>query len=173
MDERIWNDQPISLGETITLPGVTITRKRIEYTTLISGNFNAALKKHAPGVKAVGLGEDIVTSDHAIRLGRDIVVLSTKMPPDIAPGWYEGGYAVSRADEKYAVLEIFGDGAEDLIAQGAGIKFKHPSLSAAIQFSGLTCLLVRQNKAWLLFVERPLLTYVSEFFRGSATLDLE
>nr|MDJ0614326.1 hypothetical protein [Rhizobiaceae bacterium] len=158
------------LGGSLALKGATVTRKRIEHSILISGDVNSALAKIDPRIEAVGLGGEVGSGDHAIRIGRDTALLNSSKPINIAVGWYETGFAISQADGKYAVLEISGEGAEDMLSQGASIVFKHSSPSAMIQFAGLPCLLVRQNEAWLLFVERPMLTYMTTFLSGTSAL---
>lgn len=173
MDERIWKDVPLNHGETLSLDGVTITRKRLGHTVLISGNISAALARIAPDAAAVGLGEDVGTGDQAIRLGRDSILLNTKNLIDADSGWHSDGYAISQADGKYALLEIAGEHSEDLLAQGASIAFKHPSPSALIEFAGLACILVKQGTSWLLYVERPMLTYITGFLAGAPNLGKE
>lgn len=163
MDERDWNDRSLQLGESIALEQVKITRIGTGQLLLISGKFEAALAALAPTAKIVGLGEEIGIYDHALRIGRDTILLNTENTIDAEDGWHEDGYAVSHADGKYALLEIFGEGAELLLAQCASIRFKDPSPSAAIQFAGQSCLLVRQSENWLLFVERPMLAFVCGF----------
>ena len=167
MDERDWNDKPLNHGESIYLQDVKLTRRSMGHVLLISGEFSAGLAAFAPTANVAGLGEDIGSGDYAIRIGRDSILLNTTNATRVIAGWHEGGYAVSHATGKYALIEISGQGSEMLLAQGASIRFKSPSPSAAIQFAGQNCLLVRDSENWLLFVERPMLTFICGFLASS------
>ena len=170
MDERVWTDQPLTADESITIGEVNITLRRPGHLTLLSGSVQQGLTSLRPDVKIVGLCGLIGEGDHAIRIARDRVLLETRELPEAGPGWYEEGYAISRADGIYAIFEFEGDGCSDILAQGTLVDLQSESASAAIEFAGLVCLLVRTESSYLLYTDVSNQIYLASFLRGCQSL---
>lgn len=171
MDERVWTDTPIALGETIMLDQLSITRKRVNHAIIISGNLDLAMKRLAPSVKIQGLGQDVGAGDFGVRMSHDSAILMPNSPLDVKAGWYEEGFAITHAYGKYAMIELKGSNAEGFLAQGTSVNFKEESPSAALKFLGETCILVKQDASWLLFMETPMLSYFTNFARGAKHIE--
>ncbi|MEM7290905.1 MAG: hypothetical protein AAF412_11155 [Pseudomonadota bacterium] len=166
MNERDWNDRPLALEEAIELKGVKIRRTNPGHMMLLSGKLSAGLAGLSLTSEPVGFGGEVGKTKKVIRIGIDSALCVTGKPAKLQPGWYKPGFAVSLADGKYAALKISGKNAGAVLAQGTGHNLEQSSRSAAVEFAGCVVLMVKTGSAWLLFVETPMLTYVTNWFRG-------
>lgn len=166
MDERDWTDRPLAEGgPALTGDGIVIRRTAPGAMALISGDLDAALAALAPGAAMVGIGGASDMRPVALRIARDRALLLTDTATSVA-GWCDPGYAVSPADGLYACLAITGPGARDLIAEGTSVDPGGASPSAAVLFAGCPCLLSGTEGGWRLWVETPMLTYMTGWLAG-------
>jgi hypothetical protein len=165
MDERVWTDAPLAEGAVMTGDGVAIRRVAPGAMALISGDLDAAGAALAPGAAMVGLGARSDMRPVALRIARDRALLLTDAPVT-AGGWFDPGFAVSPAEGLYACLSITGPGARALIAEGTSVDPDGASPSAAVLFADCPCLLSGTADGWLLWVEAPMLTYLTGWLAG-------
>lgn len=167
MDERVWTDHPLAIGGEITGDGVTIRRDPVGALTLISGDLAEGLGHLAPGAALVGLGNVSAATDIALRIARDRALLVTEAPVVSEIGQWKHGCAVNRADGLYACLSITGPRAIDIVTQGTSVDVNTASPSAAVSFAGCTALLTGHEAGWRIWVEAPMLTYLSGWLKGA------
>lgn len=171
MDERNWTDRPLELGEELRVGAVRVVHKPLGFAALLSGNLDAAVKGLAPAAPMVGLNGEIGDQDFVLRIGRDRALLVSNDQIVEETGWNRGGYAFSTADACYCLIEISGNGVDQLLAQGTACDPGQASPSAAIMFAGVNGLLARKKESRYLLVDRAHLTYVTSWLRGAASLD--
>lgn len=167
MDERNWTDRPLGLGEALELEACRVERHAVPFLSLVSGDLDAALAAIAPGARLIGLGERPGDDTFGIRIARDHAALVTTGAPEIGDGWHDGGFALSRADDRFALLSLTGTGAATRLATGLASPLPERSPSAAIRFAGRTVMLTGCDGGFGLWVELGELTYVTGFLRGS------
>lgn len=167
MDERAWTDLPLAVGQSLRLDGVTVTHRELPTAHLVSGALDIALNALAPGAPCLGLAEDGRDApDYAVRISRDSVLIVTKQALTRRIGWQSDGFGISEASDVYAVFDVAGPDAQQVLAQGGISVPLEPSPSAAIQFAGLTVLLIRRGGVFQMFVPAAHVTYVSGFLQG-------
>lgn len=167
MDERVWTDRPLGIGERIEGADLVVTRDEPGHLTLISGDVGAAVADLALGAPLLGLGQ---IADHrpiAIRIARDQALLVTDRP--VARfGAYDQDIAISPADGLYACLTVTGPRASDLLAEATAVNVAAGSPSAAIKAMGCTVLLtIIPTGGWQIWVESPMLTYVTSWIKAA------
>jgi hypothetical protein len=168
MDERTWTDRPLAEGASLDLCTTRVTREEVAFVSLVSGDLDAALSALCPAAPMLGLGEGTQAGDYAIRIARDHAALVTRAAPDLRPGWHDAGFALSRADDRFACLALRGAGAREVLARGLASPLPHASPSAALRFAGRTALLTGAEDGLRLWVERGDLTFVTSFLRAMA-----
>lgn len=168
MREMDWPAPAALPGATIEKDGATITMRAPAGASLVSGDLLAAIAVLAPGACRVGLGGQTGESAHALTIARDRALLVTEKPIDTAPGWHEGGFALTPADDAWCVFEIVGPAAADIVAEGTSADLAAGSPSAAVLFAGRPCLLARTGEAFRLHVEAPFREYMYEWLSGAA-----
>lgn len=173
MDERVWTDSALQPGEPISLGSVTIRAMgppKAAY--LISGNLEAALAQVSPTAPMLGLLEDRDGSKScALRVSRDSALLLSDGVCEVTSAWHEtdgGAFAISDASDVYAGFSISGEGADSILAQGGIGDVNARSASAAVQFGGVTTLLLRDGSDYCLWVPSALAIYMTSFFKGMA-----
>jgi len=128
---------------------------------LVSGDLNAASAALGASAPSLGLWQVAETPPALVRIARDRALLVSERPLAVEDGWHEQGFALSSADDAWAVLEIQGEALPDLMAEGAAGNLAGKSPSAATLFAGVPCLLYRAAPSTArLHVEAPLLPYV-------------
>lgn len=165
MDERIWTDRALAMGEGIDVPGARITRETTGAQSLISGNLDAAIAALAPRAAMLGYAETPAGPDAAIRIARDRALLVTEAPVTRAAGWQEEGFALSHAAEMYACLSLRGPGAGEVLAQALASPAPIGSASAMVHAMGLRALVTGLSDGLALWVEQAHLPFVTSFFR--------
>lgn len=129
--------------------------------TLVSGDLTAASAALAPGAPTVGLWQAAETLPAFVRIARDRALLVSERPLAVEDGCRTEGFALSTADDVWAVLEIEGEALADLMAEGAAADFSRASPSAATLFAGAPALIYRTTPSTArLHVESPLLPSV-------------
>lgn len=166
MDERDWTDRPLPEGGTLDLPGCRIAREAVAHVSLVTGDLDAALAVLAPGAPMLGLAEGAAGADYAIRVARDHAVLVTAAPPGRPSGWQGEGFALSRADDRYARLSLTGPEAPHWLAHGLASPLPAASPSAAIRFAGRTVLLTGVPGGFALWADPADLTALTGVFRS-------
>ncbi|HEV7253647.1 MAG TPA: hypothetical protein VGN97_11210 [Mesorhizobium sp.] len=129
--------------------------------TLVSGDLNAASAALGASAPAIGLWQVAEALPAFVRIARDRALFVSERPLALEDGWRAKGFALSSADDAWAVLDVKGEGLADLMADGATANLSQGSPSASTLFAGVPCLLYRAapDKARL-HVEAPLLSYV-------------
>jgi hypothetical protein len=135
--------------------------------TLISGDLDAALSALAPGAPMLGLAEEAGDGPHALRIARSRALLVTPEPLDAEPGWRAEGFAASAADDAWVVIEIAGQAAAHVVAQGTAVDVAAGSPSAALWFAQRPCLLSRRDAGFRLHAEAPFREYLWEWLAGA------
>lgn len=166
MDERIWTDHPLTGQESLLLDGVTVTLGAPPQAAyLISGNIAAGVAALGPNAPVLGLiGDCGGLERYGLRIARHSVLFVSDSGAEIETGWDKGGFGVSDAHDVYARFEITGPRAEMILAEN-GVIAGTSSASAAIQFGGITVLLVQCGEGFHLWVPRGMMTYVTSVLR--------
>ena len=152
MDERDWTDEPLAVGDTIHCVEAEVTRLADLPMWLITGDLSGLSNGDGGAPAPAGLADPIDLGAFSIRIGRDRWLAGgEKIWADVDP--QSGDWAASRADGLYSILQIAGPHADQLIAHGSAADVTTPSPSVAVRFTGLTSLLVRNNKNFLLFIK--------------------
>ena len=99
---------------------------------------------------------------YALRISRDQALLVTQTPLVVADGWH-GGYALSRMDDAYAMLDLSGDDAAESVAEATASDLAAGSPSAAVMFAGLKALLAAREGGFRLHIEAAWREAVLEF----------
>lgn len=128
--------------------------------TLVSGDLAAAAAALAPGAPHLGLWQAAERLPAFVRIARDRALLLTDAPLGLDEGWRAEGFALSPADDAWAVLEIEGEAAADVIAEATATPFGSASPSASALFAGLPCLLTRAGEGARIHVETAFLPYL-------------
>ena len=128
---------------------------------LVSGNLEAALAVLAKGTPSLGLWEIAEAEVHALRIGRDRMLVTSEMPLPVETGWSTGGFAVSRADDAFATIEIQGSKLREVVAEMTFVDLDSGSPSAATLVCGQQALLHRTKADCArVHIEAPLATYL-------------
>lgn len=158
--ERFWSPAPDRDGR-ITRDGWSARMVSGLGQVLASGDLDAARAALAPDAVEAGLWSLCEADAVMARIARDKALFVTTRPLAIRPGWHDGGFAASPADDLYAVVELEGAGLEELVAEAVSADLRAPSPSAAVMFAGVPGILYRRRTevAWL-HVESPLAAYL-------------
>lgn len=167
---RFWTPAPDWRAASLEGEGWRARRIHGLGQTLVSGDLDAARAALAPGAGEVGLwgvaGEGAGDGAYAARIARDRALLVTPSPLAAAPGWRDG-FAVSPCDDLYAAVEISGPAMPQLVAEGTAADLEAGSRSAAVLFSGVSCLLYRAGpERARLHVESPFAAYIWTWLHG-------
>lgn len=131
------------------------------YRILVSGDLERALAALAPGMPSIGLWEIAGGNTHALRIGRDRMLITSAAPLDVALGWNEDGFAVSQADDAYAAIDIQGPKQRELVAEMTFVDLEGNSPSAATLICGQQALLHRTSADCArVHIEAPLASYL-------------
>lgn len=153
MREMDWPEPRPRTGPLIDEAGLQVGPGAPGGGVLISGDLDAALAVLAPGAPVLGLGAECPAPPFAVRIARDRALLVTDRPLDMLPGWNDAGFAATPADDQWSQVHVAGPDACEVIAEGTAADPDGGSPSAALRFAGLTCLLLRRDGGFLLFVE--------------------
>lgn len=150
LDRASWSARPVfGLGQT-----------------LVSGDLAAFRAALAPDAAEPGLWQ-VAAGDALVRIARDRALLVTAQPQAVEPGWAEGGWAVSPADDAWTVLDLSGESLGALCAQATAADLEAGSPSAALLFAGVACLLYRTAaETARLHVEAGFAPYVWRWLEG-------
>ncbi len=174
MDERVWTDECLAIGESITLGSVTITVIELpEVCHLITGNIEAAFANLAPQPPILGLLENKANAAFfGLRTGRDSVLLVSVSPnqdlPGFKPGWNDAGFGVSDASDNYTVFSVSGEGADFILSQCGIEDLDARSPSASILINDIAVLLIRDGEAFHFYVPSAYSVHMTSFFCGMA-----
>jgi len=147
MDERIWTDAPLTMGNPLTLGATSISMVQPPETAyLISGDLQAAQQLLHANAPMLGLLNDCLgMKSYVIRINRDSELLVSHNLLDLQSGWHTEGFGLSDATDLYAIFKISGREAELVLAQGGIGDVSSRSASAAVMFANVTTLLVRNK----------------------------
>ncbi|MEM7214489.1 MAG: hypothetical protein AAF423_03010 [Pseudomonadota bacterium] len=166
MDERVWNDEPLSENVPLRI-GSTLIRRAAppDFAYLITGDLEKNLHRLDKKTKLLGLGEDSGGAEtYSMRIGRDNALLVSGST--IGEDLQKAGFAASGASDVYVPVEIDGPEAVEILAQ-CGLAFPlAPSPSAAVLFGGLTALYVRNIDTHVIWVPAAYLTYMTSFLKN-------
>jgi hypothetical protein len=166
MREREWSAPRLRSGRLIERPGFAVDVVVGLGQTLLSGALEQALASLAPGARILGLGALATAAPYVLRISRDQALLVTETPLTAADGWH-GGYALTRMDAAYAVLDLSGGEAAGAIAEATASDLAASSPSSAVMFAGLRSLLVTRESGFRLHVEAAWREAVLEFLSRS------
>ena len=169
MREHDWSD----VGLDVTVPwqcgNTTVTCLDAVDALLVSGDMTR-FAEHQGQIRSVGLGQAAPDGPFLLRLARDRALWvepGNARPPD---GWHDG-FAISAAGDAYAIIQLLGDSARHLLAQGTSTNLHTPSPSAALLFAGEPAALCRRGDAWWLWVTRSHLPYHWQWLQGADSGD--
>ena len=138
-DNEKWDP---ALGQTRSkhsVAGFEMNLVRLKRQTLISGAYPNALKL-VDVDSAIGWPDKASGESYALRLRRDRILMVNG--PELVDGWHHGeGLAVSDMTDGYAVIEIKGDRAMEVLKRGTEIVLGEPSASVARGYGGYTTLI--------------------------------
>lgn len=166
MRETNWSPARPLDGVLVARPGFVARAVAGLGQTMISGDLAAALKTLARGAPLLGIMRAVPKGRHALRIARDRALLVTPAPLEAADGWREG-WCATRMDDAYAVIEVEGAGAGDVLMQATAADLAAVSPSAAVMFAGQRVLLVRTVGGFRLHVERPRLEALMTWLDGA------
>jgi hypothetical protein len=134
--------------------------------TLVSGRIAGAVETLTSGAPEAGLWGLVEANPYVVRIARDRMLIVSAEPHAVEPGWREG-WAVTPADDVYAVLEIGGAGLSALICEATSADLDSGSPSAVVMFAGIPCLIYRTGPTTArLHIERPHATYIWHWLEG-------
>lgn len=168
MREMHWPEaEPLS-GVLIDTDALHVSSAPMGGAALISGDLTAAVATLAPEAPMLGLGGECGAAPWGARIGRDRALLALPDTCTAQNGWHEGGFAITPADDLWAVVTITGRAADRIIAEGTSIDPDGGSRSAAVLFAGLNCLLLRVKDGYAICVQTPLVWYLCEWLKAVA-----
>lgn len=139
-DSQRW-DVPFAPNHGITMPDVTVQSVALERQILLSGP-NVLARCNLPLIEWPLVGDQ---DSYALSIRRDRLLLVNG--PDMTDGWdADQGQAVSDVSDGYAVFEISGDGAFDMLRRGTEISLEVPSRSVSRLLFGLGAFVYRFNE---------------------------
>lgn len=154
MDERHWSNTSPEPGQVAEYPGLTVTCAAPGGALMISGELDAAIAALAPRAPVLGCGAEAGQGPHAIRIARDRALLVTPAPLDVVPGW-QGGHAISLADDLYAVITLEGPRGEEIASACTATPLDGSSPSATTLFGGLGAHVTRSGDRLVIRVQSP------------------
>ncbi len=168
MDERIWTNKALALGEVITRGKATISRQFDPAAAyLISGDLGLALQNICPDAPMLGLLEDGKdAANYAIRIGRSSMLLVLDHAPGPVAGWQNAGYGVSDATDAYVAFDVAGQDAAQVLARGGVVLDAAQSLSASSSFAGIPALITRHHDNLRIWVPRAAQIHATTFFES-------
>ncbi|MEM6988680.1 MAG: hypothetical protein AAF499_19420 [Pseudomonadota bacterium] len=165
MREHNWAYTQPAVGATLAGEAVSVTVRAAPAITLVSGDITAfAARSQLP---VFGLAHTIDSDDYLLRVARDRA-LWVSTAGNSLEGWHDG-MALSPMRGGFAVLELKGEAALDLLAQGTSVDLRAPSPCAALLFAGHAATVARFPSSWWLLIEPALLSYFWQWFDGADT----
>jgi sarcosine oxidase gamma subunit len=157
-----WSPVPDWSTARIEQQGVSVKPLIGLNQTLISGRLDTALAGLTTPIRVSGAADPVDGDPYAVRLARDRMLLISSAAADLTPGWHDGGYAVSRMDDAYQVIQIEGFLLPEILSRGTSLDFSRGGSSVATRFAGVAVLLYRyQNSTRLrIHVEHGLAAYL-------------
>jgi hypothetical protein len=126
---------------------------------LVSGNLRAFVLSHGDGA-VLGPCQVCALSRYRLRLGPDRLLQIGDGEPRLAEGWFAEGFAVTDMSDGLIVVDVVGDSAPSIMAQGASFDFMsspgRQQESANMVFAGIRLAVSRRTNGWRLHVERPM-----------------
>jgi hypothetical protein len=153
MRETAWAPARRAEGVLIEQPRLTARAHPPRGHTLISGDLAAAIAALAPGAPLLGLYAPSPDSAHALGISRDRALLVTPAPLGAIDG--RDGWFATSVDDGWVAVDVEGPDAPSALAQGTSADLAVGSLSAAVLFAGLRCLLARTDAGFRLHIEAP------------------
>lgn len=150
-----WSAPPDWRAARIVRPGLEITA-RAALCTLVSGETAAWLA--AQGIApAIGPRDPCPETPYALRLSPESVLVVGM--ESAGEGWFAGErVAVSPCSDGWLLVELCGEGAAALMAEGSEYPFSAapglPTESARMLFAGLLVAVARCPGGWRLHIER-------------------
>ena len=150
-----WAPVPDWDSVHIDRPDVAISCCRPGAMVVVNGGFHAALDLAGIDSAPVGWPDVARGRSYAVRLARERVLIVGGT--DLASGWHESGFAVSRAEDAAVVFEASGPGTGELLSSGAEVFFDHPSACAVRVLAGMPVILYRHDREYRvrMHVARP------------------
>lgn len=150
----LWSVPPAEL----VAPGLALRPLPPLPQALVSGDLDGFLARHAMP-PALGLLAAASGPRYALRLARNrMLAVGVAFAPEAA-GWADG-VAVTPMTGAYAVLEIAGPRAMDLVQRGTAIDPRSASPGAALVFAGVDAVLYRHGAGLRLHLDRGLQPYL-------------
>ena len=149
-----WSEPPAWSSARIDAPGLCVSVVCVP-AQLVSGAVEGWLA--ARGESAFGPRHNCFSDSYALRLAPDTVLRVGE--PAAAAGWHEAErIAVSDAGDAWILVDIEGDAAAALLAQGCEYAFEAApgpaTESARLLFAGLVVAVSRRAAGWRLHVDR-------------------
>jgi sarcosine oxidase gamma subunit len=156
--ESFWAQPPDWESARLAADGVEITVARTARVLQLSGRIDALLA--GCGItSALGPRDVCDAGRYALRLAPASVLVVSAAPFDGPSGWVEDCAAVSDLSAGMLCLDVSGDRADEIMAQGAEYDFaarsELPLESSRLRFAGLRVAVCRRPDGWRLHVERP------------------
>lgn len=125
---------------------------------LVSGNADAFLAHHNLD-RILGPRQRCDATHYALRLAPDRLLFVSEDPASTTFGWSPQGHAVTDISDGLVIIDISGETAAELMAQGSAYPFtaatRVPHESASMRFAGLRLAASRRARGWRLHIERP------------------
>jgi heterotetrameric sarcosine oxidase gamma subunit len=157
---EFWTPVPDWQTSMLDGPDVGIASVRgIVGIHLVSGEIGCALERLG-GLSPAGPREVVRGERYALRLAPDRVLIVSSRVEALTPGWSHEGCAVSDVTEGMVAVDVTGDGAAEVIAEGTGYDFGATDVraqeSATLLFAGLRVAISRRSDGFRLHIERSL-----------------
>jgi sarcosine oxidase gamma subunit len=149
-----WSAPPEWSGARIERPGLSVAAS-CGPAQLVAGSVEAWLAARSLAVS--GPRQTCTRPDYALRLAPDTLLIVGAVAA--SPGWHaEHGVAISDAGDAWILIDVEGEGAPALLAQGCEYPFpsEHGAAteSARMLFAGLVVAVSRRAAGWRLHVDR-------------------
>ena len=149
-----WSAPPVWSSASIERAGLRITAIEAP-ALLLSGAMDVWLSRRE--LRCLGPREICDATGYALRLAPDTVLFVGAA--DIAPGWHaEEQLAVSDAGDAWVLIDVLGERATDVMAQGSELALATVAgpagESARLLFAGMVVAVSRRPAGWRLHVDR-------------------
>lgn len=137
-----WAPLPDWTSATATSGTLAVRTVQSPHQTVVSGNVEAALAAAGVEEARVGLWDIAGKFSYAVSVARDKSVIVSDAPIAIGEGWSADGWAAIQADDATLIIELEGNGLDDLLAE-LSVTVIPRSASAAVIFAGIRLLVYR------------------------------
>ncbi|WP_269932816.1 hypothetical protein [Aminobacter sp. HY435] len=153
-----WAVVPDWNTAVIGRPDLAIRSLQGLHQSYVSGDLAAWSDVSGIALQPVGAFGVASGDAYAVRVARDRLLVVSASPSAVAPGWHEGGFAVTTVSAGLQIFEVEGAWSE-IVARATPLDPGATSASAAMAFAGIDAVVYRHGEMLRVHVDRGLATY--------------